>query len=749
MASGDDLGRHMPAVAKILWGEPRKGGTKTEVRFGEGRTINPQKGTWFDHNGGGNGEGGGVLALIERETGRTVEGGEAAAWMKEQGFPIEDSRPAQSDSNRNFQPQKDRSEKSRFVPRDKRLAKTFDYVDEEGRLLYQTLRYEFTNEDGKRDKTFSQRRPARPDDDPESVKDGWVYSLKGTRIVPYRLPELLEAIAAGFKVFFVEGEKCVDRLMELGVPSTCNPMGAGKWWDELTAFFNLADVVIIPDNDPQKTDKEGRPKFHPDGRPIFAGWDHAVAVFRKLRPAASKVGVLVLPDLPIKGDVWDWIDAGGTAERLYELAAVETKAPDLPVFHSKFGAVWFHEVGKQKPSRDWLVKNLILAKSFGIIYGPPGCGKSFLTSDLMLTCAAAALNSAERPDWFGYRGRPFGVIYVVAEGREDFEIRLHAWRSEHDIPAGAVLPFVFLPTSIDMRSNDADTKKLAEEIAGISEIMQERCGVRVEMVVIDTVARALAGGNENASEVMGAFVINCGKLQELTGVAVAGVHHGGKEAGRGPRGHEALHGAADFEIEVSAATPDTPNLWTVRKLKAGPGGTTHRFRLRQTTVGEDADGDPITSCVVVSQQATDAAAGGEKPKGLKLRDPEKEFLTALADTIDRKGVMPPGDLPVAKGVVLVAKVDDVRALYMERLAATESGDEATVETRLRARWSRATKAMIKFKVIESSKPWLWFTGRQVQGMRVRGIAEDIPTYVEPESREIAPTDDDVTDLIGM
>ncbi|RWX72550.1 AAA family ATPase [Mesorhizobium sp. M2A.F.Ca.ET.039.01.1.1] len=747
---GDQFAQYIRPVAEKLWGQPRKGGTAKERRFGETRTINENEGTWYVHN---DDRGGGVLDLIVYE-GKASDRKEAVEWMKREGFYIEDSRPAQPGSNRNA-----KAEGADDHPSDgarKELVKTWDYTDEAGAVLYQTMRYQFRRpdgswrpgEDGKPEKTYSQRRKAQPG---EQTRDGWVYSLKDARIVPYRLPELIEAVSNGYRVFFVEGEKAADRLLDLGIPATCNPMGAGKWWDELTPYFAGADVCILPDNDPQSRKKSGELLFHEDGRPKFAGKDHALLVASKLKGTAAKIATLELPDLPLKGDAWDWIEAGGTAERLYELAA-QAKAPELPAYKSKFGAVWFNEIGKQKPQRDWLIKNLILAKSFGIAYGPPGCGKSFLISDMMLSCAAGALMvNDQRPEWFGYRGRAFGVVYVVAEGREDFEIRLHAWRAEHDIPADAFLPFVFLPTSIDMRSSDADMKKLAEEIREIDKIMRERCGCGVGVTVIDTVARALAGGNENDSQVMGSFIINCDKLKEATGAAVLGVHHGGKEAGRGPRGHEALHGAADFEIEVTGATPDTPNLWTVRKLKAGPAGATHRFRLRQTTVGQDDDGDPITSCVVINQKATEAASGTEKPKGFKARDPEKEFLSVLADTIDKKGVMPPPDLALPKGVVLVASADDVRAAFKEKYTATEEGTDAQIETRLRTRWSRATKAMLKFNIIGSKRPWIWFTGREVQGVHIKGVSRVENTYVEPPEREDGDpgiTDDDVSDLIG-
>jgi len=92
----------------------------------------------------------------------------------------------------------------------------------------------------------------------------------------------------------------VDRLISLGLVATCNPMGAGKWHDDYTLCLKNRRVVILPDND-----KPGR--------------DHAETVHRNLLPVAQKVAILNLDGLPEKGDVSDWLNAGGTKERLVEL----------------------------------------------------------------------------------------------------------------------------------------------------------------------------------------------------------------------------------------------------------------------------------------------------------------------------------------------------------------------------------------------------------------------------------------------
>lgn len=164
------------------------------------------------------------------------------------------------------------------------VAATYDYRDERGQLLYQVVRYS--------PKAFRQRRP--------DGYGGWIWSLDGVRRVLYRLPELLSS-ATG-RVYLVEGEKDADRLWSLGLPATTAPGGAGKWRSEYGEALRGRQVIVLPDND-----EPGR--------------KHALQVAASLATIAKEVRVLELPGLPPHGDVSDWLDAGGTAEQLEQLAA--------------------------------------------------------------------------------------------------------------------------------------------------------------------------------------------------------------------------------------------------------------------------------------------------------------------------------------------------------------------------------------------------------------------------------------------
>ncbi|NLY15830.1 MAG: toprim domain-containing protein [Gammaproteobacteria bacterium] len=256
-------------VANLLLGDPNAALSKpTELRFGShgSLAVDLEKGVWHDHE---EGIGGGVLDLISRKAGITTRA-EQLSWLEKNG--LKEQKPTQSLA----------SPKVLVKPQ---IDITYAYEDEDGRLLFEVVRLD--------PKGFRQRKP--------DGKGGWIWSVKGVRQVPYHLPQLIEANPSQ-PVFIVEGEKDVLRLESLGLVATCNAGGAGKWPDELSKHFADRRVVILPDNDEP-------------------GHKHAAKVAHALNMANADVRVLLLPGLSPKGDVSDWLDAGGTVEQLLELVA--------------------------------------------------------------------------------------------------------------------------------------------------------------------------------------------------------------------------------------------------------------------------------------------------------------------------------------------------------------------------------------------------------------------------------------------
>lgn len=554
MSDRDAFAPHMEAVARELLGDPNpRLTTASDLRFGThgSLSVNRTDGIWFDHE---RQVGGGVKDLVEDRLG--LKNGAALDWFRQRGFLPERGTAL-----------------AREVPQ--RITATYDYIDGDGELVFQVVRYE--------PKTFRQRRPAGRE---ERSSDGWVYSVKGVTLVPYRLPEIQEVIAGDRVVMIVEGEKDADALWAAGVPATCNPMGAGKWSPDLDAHFAGANVVILPDNDD-------------------AGRKHRDLVATRLAGIARRVRCLDLPGLPLKGDASDWLETGGTADALYTLVDRSAREPgDIPPA-SRYGALWLDAIPGSGNATPWIVKGLVPGNSFGAVVGPPGCGKSFLVLDLAWAISVLAISEGEDARWFGCRTRPVGVVYIAAEGTGGFSKRIEALIRRYKIDDLGRYPFVLYPTGMNLCAPDADTKPLAEELKAISERMMARMGVPLGLIVVDTLNRVMAGGDENASEDMGAFIRNCGTLQQAAGGAtVVPVHHM-NAAGTRERGHSSLRGALDFMLEVERT--EAGNTWKVAKQKDESDGKVFSFALSSTAIGLDEDGDPITSCLVEPEEAPRSA----------------------------------------------------------------------------------------------------------------------------------------------
>jgi hypothetical protein len=187
------------------------------------------------------------------------------------------------------------------------------------------------------------------------------------------------------------------------------------------------------------------------------------------------------------------------------------------------------------------------------------------------------------------------------------------------------MPFVLLPTAVDLCSPDGDTEGLIAEIKAHS----GRMSVPLSLVFVDTVNRAMGGGDENSSEAMGAFIRNCDRIKQETGATVVVVHHM-NALGTKERGHTSLAGALDFRLSVTKG--DLGKSWKITKLKDGEDGADFSFDLQSVTVGVDDDGDNVTSCIVV---ATDAKA--EQKPGRKLPDSAVVAYRALVDCCNDRG----------------------------------------------------------------------------------------------------------------
>jgi KaiC/GvpD/RAD55 family RecA-like ATPase len=256
------------------------------------------------------------------------------------------------------------------------------------------------------------------------------------------------------------------------------------------------------------------------------------------------------------------------------------------------------EFGAQPPM-EWLVKGVLPKAGLAVLFGEPGSGKSFLAFDLAGCLARGA-------DWNGHKVRAKGrVVYVAAEGAAGMTLRAVAYNMKH--PDAMHSAMKFWPSAVNMLENGhRKLAKLIENDGG------------ADLIVIDTLAQSMAGGNENASEDMGKVISNCSKLHKATGALVLLVHHSGKDASRGARGWSGLRGAADAELEVSRDYVTDTRQVRIGKQKDAADGGEFPFTLRGVEVGRDSDGDPLTSCWVEYLSPADVQKARE-PAGNKQR----------------------------------------------------------------------------------------------------------------------------------
>lgn len=254
-----------------------------------------------------------------------------------------------------------------------------------------------------------------------------------------------------------------------------------------------------------------------------------------------------------------------------------------------------------------LIKGLLDQGAMTIMYGPSNVGKTFVAMDLAYHIAAGL-------DYAGLKTAQGCVIYVAAEGGRGAKRRVRALRDKFK---GVDVQFLLLPASIDLRRPDADLKPL---ISAIQEL-----GVPVLLIVVDTLSRAMAGGDENSSVDMGHIVTHFDALRAHTSAHLLIVHHSGKNIAAGARGHSLLRAATDTEIEIGEGVIE------VTKQRDLDKSWSSGFALDVRTLGVDRDGDPITSCTVrlVGRDSAEVARATER---------ESSVVADVTDMDDGEGV---------------------------------------------------------------------------------------------------------------
>jgi hypothetical protein len=224
-----------------------------------------------------------------------------------------------------------------------------------------------------------------------------------------------------------------------------------------------------------------------------------------------------------------------------------------------------------------------------------------------------------------YRGRRVqqgAVVYLALEGGYGFRARIEAYRRTHDIKDA---PFYLV----------TDRTNLIQDHADLITDIKRQIGKSVPvLVVIDTLNRSLAG-SESKDEDMAAYIRAADTIREAFDCAVMVVHHCGTDGSR-PRGHTSLTGAADAQHAVTRE--DDNIVVAVEWMKDGPEGDRIVSGLERVELGTDADGEPLSSCVIVP---VDESCVERRTQEWKVKGAKKIVLELLRKAIDEAGSVPP------------------------------------------------------------------------------------------------------------
>lgn len=627
---------------------------------------------------------------------------------------------------------------------DRQLATTFDYFDADGGLIYRIV----AADNGKR----GVQRPVPamagvwawglkggqfvrrwdggdffPANDERTPSQGWTVQITIDDDIAHSLynfselrEEMIQAEDERRIVWLCKNELDCQALAEWGLLPTTNSNGLRNWQPHLSEYLRGADVVIIVDNDKLSRDR-------------------AELLAKSLFGVTKRTRLVYLIEW---GDTLAKAMAGAlTRDRLYSV--VERLASWSPApFKSNFGAIRWSELGLKRPDYEWLIEGLLPANDRALIYGEPESGKSFAAADMSLSIARGV----------PYEGLPVrrgGVVYCAFEGGKGFANRIDGYRRWHDLNVADSVSFVMLTKNADFFASEDIRKALRLEIEGFAEEFK-RNGVDLALVVFDTVSASCNGMEENDGKDVSKYLAYGRELMGGLSCTLLYIHHVPK-GGTTPRGSGKWTGDLETTIVVRA---DRHNMCDengrpvrVVRLEKQREGEGHRdvkrFVLRQTEIGKNGYGRPITTCVLLPPGGDTA---GPSQKGFFPTTQETKVLRALLDAIKKVGTPPPPEANLASTVDRVITYQQWRDAYE---AIDIGGDEE--DTKRRNRIKQAMKRsgetlMAKFKIIgkhefDAQHKIFWWTGKPV-----RGFPETWPQNRLREEQPIVEGEETLTDF---
>lgn len=309
---------------------------------------------------------------------------------------------------------------------------------------------------------------------------------------------------------------------------------------------------------------------------------------------------------PTQGPVFERLDELGVWDEFGSHLVVTTPR-DTSVAHADTGATprpsarlkvsFADELPDAYTPPDELVERLLVQGGATVLFGDSNSGKTFLVLDM-----AAAI--ARGVEWMGRKTEAGAVLYLAAESPQSVRSRLQAYQIHHGVK---VPNFAIVETPINLFADEVDTDSVVDLVR---EIEASR-GVKVRLIVGDTLARMSAGANENAGVDMGLVVERIDRIRTESAAHFLMIHHSGKQAANGARGWSGIRAAVDTEIEV---TDSLQGRYAEVQKQRDLGGKGERlgFDLQVVEMGVTKWGRTASTCVVIPKSAPERAQTGPR-----------------------------------------------------------------------------------------------------------------------------------------
>jgi AAA domain len=345
---------------------------------------------------------------------------------------------------------------------------------------------------------------------------------------------------------------------------------------------------------------------------------------------------------------------------------------------------------------EYLISGLVPVRGLICVVGAPKSRKSYFTSDMFFSVA---------------RGVPYGgratlqgpVIYATGEGVAGFKRRLIAMRRHHGVE-GQGIPFFMIENVPDLGSEKTDLHVLLHEL---DSFFAAKGLPPPRAIVLDTVARCMGEGDENAAKDMGRFVRRCGQIERHFDCLVAVVHHTGKDPTRGGRGSNSLNGGADVTMLVEKS--EAYSTVRVEEMKDGLEGQEWRFRLVPYDESETWDTRHATAgatipCVVELLSEPTLA----QPRATKTTNPPSGVAGDLLKVI-RRAIEEAGEISIGSAAV-PNNVRTISRATLKRYCITMDWQNAEgAPHSFRTMLSKTLSQLRARDRISFDREWVWLT----------------------------------------